>query len=73
MQLTELIRFCESRGWRIRKYFDSGISGAKEHRPRLDELWADARRREIDVITSQPPKRAATGEEPNPNACTGPG
>src|SRR5712692_8159167 len=50
MQLTELIRFCESRGWRIRKYFDSGISGAKEHRPRLDQLWADARRREIDVV-----------------------
>jgi len=50
MQLTELIRFCESRGWRIRKYFDPGISGAKEHRPRLDQLWADARRREIDVV-----------------------
>lgn len=50
MQLTELIRFCESRGWRIRKYFDAGVSGAKEHRPRLDQLWADARRREIDVV-----------------------
>jgi DNA invertase Pin-like site-specific DNA recombinase len=50
MQLTELIRFCESRGWRIRKYFDAGISGAKEHRPRLDQLWADARRREIDIV-----------------------
>ncbi len=50
MQLTELIRFCEARGWQIRKYFDAGISGAKEHRPRLDQLWVDARRREIDVV-----------------------
>jgi len=50
MQLTELIRFCEARGWRIRKYFDAGVSGSKEHRPRLDQLWADARRREIDVV-----------------------
>lgn len=50
MQLMELIRFCEARGWQIRKYFDSGISGARERRPRLDQLWADARRREIDVV-----------------------
>jgi len=50
MQLRELIRFCEARGWQIRRYFDSGISGAKEHRPRLDALWNDARRRALDVV-----------------------
>jgi DNA invertase Pin-like site-specific DNA recombinase len=50
MQLNELIRFCEARGWQIRRYFDAGISGAKEHRPRLDQLWTDARSRAIDVV-----------------------
>jgi DNA invertase Pin-like site-specific DNA recombinase len=50
MQLLELIRFCEARGWQIRKYLDSGISGAKERRPQLDALWADARRRALDVV-----------------------
>jgi DNA invertase Pin-like site-specific DNA recombinase len=50
MQLQELIRFCEARGWQIHKYLDSGISGAKERRPRLDALWGDARRRALDVV-----------------------
>ena len=50
MQLLELIRFCEARGWQIRKYLDSGISGAKERRPQLDALWVDARRRALDVV-----------------------
>jgi DNA invertase Pin-like site-specific DNA recombinase len=50
MQLLELIRFCEARGWQSRKYLDSGISGAKERRPRLDALWVDARRRALDVV-----------------------
>lgn len=50
MQVNELIRFCEARGWQIRKYLDAGISGAKERRPRLDQLWADARRRELDAV-----------------------
>ena len=50
MQLLELIRFCEARGWQIHRYLDSGISGAKERRPQLDALWADARRRKVDVV-----------------------
>jgi putative DNA-invertase from lambdoid prophage Rac len=50
MQLLELTRFCETRGWQIRKYLDSGISGAKERRPQLDALWGDARRRKVDVV-----------------------
>ena len=45
MQLRELREYCERRGWQvIREYVDSGISGAKEKRPELDKLLADADR-----------------------------
>src|SRR5262245_48575542 len=50
-QLLELRAYCSSRGWTItREYIDTGISGAKERRPALDELIRDARRRRFDVL-----------------------
>jgi DNA invertase Pin-like site-specific DNA recombinase len=50
-QLIELRRNCEARGWRIwREFVDTGISGAKDRRPALDELNAHARRRRFDVL-----------------------
>jgi DNA invertase Pin-like site-specific DNA recombinase len=51
MQLRELREYCERRGWQIsREYVDSGISGAKEKRPELDKLLADAHRRHFAAV-----------------------
>ena len=51
MQLRELREYCQRRGWEIaREYLDVGISGAKEKRPELDKLMADAHRRYFDVV-----------------------
>ena len=51
MQLRELREYCERRGWKIAgEYVDQGISGAKEKRPELDRLMADAHRRRFDAI-----------------------
>jgi DNA invertase Pin-like site-specific DNA recombinase len=49
-QLAELRRYVEARGWTAVKYVDRGVSGAKERRPALDQLVADARRRRFDVL-----------------------
>lgn len=48
-QAAELKQFAEKRGWEYRIYSDIR-SGAKENRPGLESLLADARRRRIDVI-----------------------
>lgn len=51
MQTRELREYCERRGWQIAgEYLDEGISGAKEKRPELDRLMADAHRRKFDVV-----------------------
>jgi DNA invertase Pin-like site-specific DNA recombinase len=49
-QLAELRRYVEARGWTAKEYTDRGVSGAKDHRPALDQLVADARRRRFDVL-----------------------
>lgn len=50
-QLAELRRYVEARGWTAPvEYVDRGISGAKDRRPALDQLVADARRRRFDVL-----------------------
>jgi DNA invertase Pin-like site-specific DNA recombinase len=50
-QLLELRKYCQARGWHIRREFvDHGVSGAKDRRPALDQLAADARRRRFDVL-----------------------
>src|SRR3954469_5680702 len=49
-QLQELRRYCEARGWSAVEFVDRGISGAKDRRPALDQLLADARRRRFDVL-----------------------
>ncbi len=49
-QLTELRRYVEARGWQAIEYVDQGVSGAKERRPALDQLLADAKRRRFDVL-----------------------
>lgn len=51
MQLEEVRRYCGRRELTIvREYVDKGISGAKEHRPALDQLIADCRRRTVDCV-----------------------
>lgn len=49
-QLHELRRYVQARGWLAREYVDHGVSGAKDRRPALDQLVADARRRRLDVV-----------------------
>jgi DNA invertase Pin-like site-specific DNA recombinase len=51
MQLRELRQFTQARGWQIvGEYIDKGISGAKDRRPELNRLMADAKRRRFDAV-----------------------
>jgi len=51
MQLRELRDYCRRRDWAVTaEYVDAGISGAKERRPELDRLLADAHRRLFDAV-----------------------
>jgi DNA invertase Pin-like site-specific DNA recombinase len=49
-QLQELRGYVQARGWTAVEYVDRGVSGAKDRRPALDQLVADARRRRFDVL-----------------------
>jgi DNA invertase Pin-like site-specific DNA recombinase len=51
MQLNEVRSYCERRQWVVAgEYVDTGISGSKEHRPALDRLLADCRKRRVDAV-----------------------
>ncbi len=51
MQLSDLRRYCLSRGWNIfREYLDEGVSGSKVSRAALDTLMVDAKKRRIDIV-----------------------
>ena len=51
MQTRELRQFAEARGWKITgEYIDAGVSGAKDSRPELNRLMADAHKRRFDVV-----------------------
>jgi DNA invertase Pin-like site-specific DNA recombinase len=49
-QLLELRRYVEARGWSATEYVDTGVSGAKDRRPALDQLTLDARRHKVDAV-----------------------
>jgi len=51
MQINEIRAYCERRQWAVAgEYVDTGISGSKEHRPALDRLLSDCRKRKIDAV-----------------------
>ena len=51
MQLNEVRAYCLRRQWEIAgEYVDAGISGSKEHRPALDRLLAECRKRRMDAV-----------------------
>ena len=51
MQTRELREYCERRGWTVAsEYVDAGISGAKDSRPELNRLMAEAYKRRFDVV-----------------------
>jgi DNA invertase Pin-like site-specific DNA recombinase len=51
MQIRELREYCGRRGWDIAgEYVDTGVCGAKEHRPQLDVLLAACRKRRVDAV-----------------------
>jgi DNA invertase Pin-like site-specific DNA recombinase len=51
MQTRELREYCKRRGWDlVMEYTDQGVSGAKESRPELNRLIADAHKRLFDAV-----------------------
>ena len=51
LQTRELRQFLEARGWKCAdEYVDAGTSGAKDSRPELNRLMADAHRRRFDIV-----------------------
>ena len=51
VQSREIREYCQRRGWPlIGEYVDAGVSGAKERRPQLDRLIADAHKRKFEVV-----------------------
>src|ERR1700689_3132536 len=51
LQTRELRQFAEARGWQVAgEYIDAGISGAKDSRPELNRLVADAHKRRFDMV-----------------------
>ncbi len=51
LQLSELHRYIKDRQWTIyHEYVDIGHSGAKDSRPELNKLMADAKRRRFDTV-----------------------
>src|ERR1017187_2634642 len=51
LQMRDLRTYCAARKFTIfREYIDEGESGAKNSRPELNELMADARKRKFDLV-----------------------
>ena len=50
LQTSELPEFCERRGWHMAETYSDVMTGAKDKRPALDRLMADARRGKFNVV-----------------------
>src|SRR5215831_5200970 len=49
-QAVALREYAERRGFDVMEYRDEGVSGAKDRRPALDRMMADARARRLDAV-----------------------
>ena len=49
-QLAELRRYVAARGWTAVEFVDRGVSGSRDHRPALDAVLTDIKRRQFDVL-----------------------
>jgi DNA invertase Pin-like site-specific DNA recombinase len=50
LQRNELVEYCQWRRWEIVETYSDTLSGAKDRRPALDRLMADARRGKFDCV-----------------------
>lgn len=50
LQSRELPEFCDRRGWQVGDVYSDVMTGAKDKRPALDRLMADARRGKFQVV-----------------------
>jgi putative DNA-invertase from lambdoid prophage Rac len=50
VQLVKLRDFCRARGWEIFQEYVDRKSGADPHRPALERMLADARKRKFDAV-----------------------
>ena len=50
LQLADLRQYASQRFSRVYEYVDQGVSGTQRHRPALDNLIKDARKRIFDVV-----------------------
>jgi putative DNA-invertase from lambdoid prophage Rac len=50
MQVAELRDYCVRRGFQVAGEYIDTITGSKEHRPQLDRLLADCRKRKVDAV-----------------------
>ena len=50
IQLHALRQYAAARGVEAEEYVDAAVSGAKDRRPALDRLLADARRRKVSAV-----------------------
>lgn len=49
-QEAELKEYAKHRGWEVTRIYRDKMSGARDSRPALDELMADAKKRKTDVV-----------------------
>jgi DNA invertase Pin-like site-specific DNA recombinase len=50
LQRNELVEYCQFRKWETVEIYSDVMSGAKDKRPALDRLMADAKRGRFDVV-----------------------
>ena len=50
LQVNELTEYASFRKWEITETYTDKMSGAKDRRPSLDRLMADAKRRKFDAV-----------------------
>jgi DNA invertase Pin-like site-specific DNA recombinase len=52
MQLDDLLRFVEKRGWNVHAIYDEKRSGYTDKRPEYQRMMSDARKRKFDIVVA---------------------